>query len=412
MSAPEGASALQAHDARLQPDLVLLPLADEVIAFSEKAQRLAGLNPAAAYLVRKMQDGTPVSDLARSLVSDGLAAPQEAGQWVTTVLEALGTNGLLANQAALTVPSSQEFDDATQLAQMTQAMPAFTPFEAALEQRYRLLDTCMLVRFGHLRQRRLVDAVIGHLKTDAGTAPTVTLDIKATVLDNGHVRSDVYRDGVPMSYVVILTRLGPLVKGLLWSSAVNAHKFLYYIHAGVVGKDGVCVLLPAAPGSGKSSLTAALTHRGFRYFSDEVALIEPGTFMVNPMPLAFCAKSTGWDLIAPYYPEILSVPTHGRGDGKMVRYVPPPAERIQKTPASVSHMVFPHYDGASTTELKPIARSEALARLMTECLALRQRLDRSSAEDILRWIAGIRCYDLPFSSLDEAADLVMQAVER
>ena len=412
MSAPEDASALRAHDARLQPDLVLLPLADEVIAFSEEAQRIAGLNPAAAYLVRRMQDGMPVSDLAQGLVSDGLAAPREADQWVTTALDALGSNGLLASQAALTIPSSQEFDDAIHLAQMAQAMPAFTPFEAAVEQRYRLLDTCMLVRFGHLCQRRLVDAVIGHLKTDAGIAPTVTLDINAKLLDNGHLRSDVYRDGVPMAYAVILTRLGPLVKGLFWSAAVNAHNFLFYIHAGVVGMGDACVLLPAAPGSGKSSLTAALTHRGFRYFSDEVALIEPGTFMVNPMPLAICAKSTGWDLIARYYPEILSVPTHGRSDGKMVRYVPPPADRVQKTPAAISHIVFPHYDKASKTELKPIARSEALARLMSECLALRQRLDRNSIEDLLRWIAGIRCYALPFSSLEGAADLVAQAMAR
>ena len=142
MSVPEGASALQAHDARLRADLVLLPLGDEVVAFSEEAQRLAGLNPAAAYLVRKMQDGTPVSELAQSLVSDGLAAPQEAGRWVTTVLDALGSNGFLAGQATLTIRSSQEFDNAVHLAQMAQAMPVFTPFEAAVEQRYRLLDTC------------------------------------------------------------------------------------------------------------------------------------------------------------------------------------------------------------------------------------------------------------------------------
>jgi len=407
MPRPEAASAIGTHDARLRPDLVLMPLGEEVIAFSEEAQCLAGLNTAASCVVRKMQSGTPVSDLARSLVADGLAAPHEADQWVTTVLDALGSSGLLANRAAVTVRSSQDFDDAAYLAQMAQAMPAFTPFEAAVEQSYRLLDTCLLVRFGHKRQRRLVDAVIGHLKTDDGTAPTVTLDINATMLDNGHIRSDIYRDGIPMAYAVILTRLGPMVKGLFWSAAVNAHNFQFYIHAGVVGMGDACVLLPAAPGSGKSSLTAALTHRGFRYFSDEVALIEPGTFMVNPMPLAFCAKSTGWDLIARYYPEILSVPTHGRADRKMVRYVPPPADRIQKTPASVSHIVFPHYDKASKTELKPIARSEALARMMSECLALRQRLDRNSIEDIIRWIAGIRCYALPFSSLEEAADLVV-----
>jgi hypothetical protein len=204
--------------------------------------------------------------------------------------------------------------------------------------------------------------------------------------------------------------LGPLVKGALWSAAINAHNFLFYIHAGTVGKGEFCVLLPAAPGSGKSSLTAALTHRGFRFFSDEVALIEPDTFMVNPMPLAFCAKSTGWDLLARYYPEILSVPTHLRGDGKIVRYVAPPADRVQKAPAAISHIVFPHYDKESKTELQPIARSEALGRLMTECMGKKQRLDRNNVEQLIHWISGIHCYTLPFSSLEDAAELVTQAI--
>jgi hypothetical protein len=255
-----------------------------------------------------------------------------------------------------------------------------------------------------------VDCIIGHLKTDTAANPTVTLDLNAKTQATGDIHTDVYVDHVPVGYAPRLGRLGPLVKGALWSAAINAHNFLFYIHAGTVGTDHACVLLPAAPGSGKSSLTAALTHRGFRYFSDEVALIEPGTFMVTPMPLAFCAKSTGWDVLSRYYPEILSVPTHARSDGKIVRYVPPPADRVQKTPASISHIVFPRYDKESKTELKPIARSEALGRLMVECLGQKQRLDRNNVEQLIRWISSIQCYALPFSSLDAATDLVTQAV--
>jgi hypothetical protein len=257
-----------------------------------------------------------------------------------------------------------------------------------------------------------VDCIIGHLKTEAKTAPTVTFHLNSRPIAEGHIHTNVYRDGIPVGYAKRLGALGPLVKGALWSAAINAHNFLFYIHAGTVGKGESCVLLPAAPGSGKSSLTAALTHGGFRYFSDEVALMEPDTFMVNPMPLAFCAKETGWDLLARYYPEILSVPTHIRSDRKIVRYVAPPADRIQKVPAAVSHIVFPHYDKGSKTELQPIARSEALGRMMSECLGQKRRLDRNNVEQLIHWISGIHCYVLPFSSLEDAVELITQATAR
>ena len=189
-------------------------------------------------------------------------------------------------------------------------------------------------------------------------------------------------------------------------NAVNAHDFILDLHAGVVGKGGRCILLPAAAGSGKSSLTAALTHSGFGYYSDEVALVERGTFRVLPVPLAVCVKSTAWDLMSRYYPEIQTLPTHRRNDGKAVRYVPPRAEAVQKTPAPVSHIFFPLYSAGAPTRLEPLARSRALTRLMEQCLAFRVRLEPESVEELVRWIGGIDCYALTFSSLDEAVALI------
>jgi hypothetical protein len=265
-----------------------------------------------------------------------------------------------------------------------------------------------------LEQVPWVNAVIGHLATDDHATPNIVLDIQGVGLDGaeGAIRSYLYRDGQPVELVRGLNRLGPVVKGALWQSAVNAHDFLFYIHAGVVGTGERCVLLPAAPGSGKSSLTAALVHKGFRYFSDEVALIERGSFLVPPMPMALCVKSTGWDVIARYHPEIGALDTHERMDGKVVRYVPPPAGAIQQTPALVSHIIFPRYDKDAASELKPIARSDALRRLMVECLALRQRLTPVNIGEFINWIAGIDCYILTFSSLDEASELVSQVMRR
>jgi hypothetical protein len=195
----------------------------------------------------------------------------------------------------------------------------------------------------------------------------------------------------------------------VWQSAINAQDFLFYIHSGVVGTGASCVLLPAAAGSGKSSLTAALIHRGFRYFSDEAALIAATTFHVSPMPLAICIKSTGWDLMARYYPEIWSLPVHVRSDGKVLRYIPPPADTAEQMPMPVRHIIFPRYEQDAATRLERVKRSEALGRLMGECYALRQRLDHKNVRQLVRWIAGIECYELTFSSLETAAHLVMEA---
>jgi len=237
----------------------------------------------------------------------------------------------------------------------------------------------------------------------------VVIDLRAEMLEDGNLRSDIYRDGVPVQCAPQLSLLGPAVKGALWQTAVNAHDFLFYIHAGVVGAGAGCVLLPAAAGSGKSSLTGALAHAGFRYFSDEVALIERRTFRVPPMPLAMGIKQSGWDLMARYYPAIAEMPTHRRNDGKVLRYVPPPDGAAEKVAAPVSHIIFPRHQEDAPTELRPVMRAEALGRLMGECLALRQRLDRQNVGELVRWIAGIECYALNFSSLDAAVELVAQA---
>ena len=390
-------------------DLSLLPLDGDVIAFSESAQCLLRLNASAALVVSRLRNGVSVSDLAGVLASEGHVAPQEAEQWVSATLGAFTASGLLGGgrPSGPALPTGAE--DARDVPAEARGVPPYTPFEPAMERRYRLLETCALVRFGSMAQVRLVDSVIGHLGTDDKCAPTVVIDIRAEMLADGHLRSDVYRDGLPVGGASKLSRLGPIVKAALWQSAINAHDFQFYIHAGVVAADGGCIILPATAGSGKSSLTAALVHHGVRYFSDEVALIEPTTFHVPPMPLATCVKSTGWEVMAPYCPEILSLPVHVRGDAKVVRYIPPQAGRVGQSALPISHIIFPQYDANADTVLVEVERATALGRLMGECLAMRRRLDITNVQALIHWIGGVSCHDLTFSSLDAATRLVVEA---
>jgi hypothetical protein len=389
----------------LRPDLVFLPLDDDVLVFSEEAQCLVGLNASAALIARELHKGIPVSGVADTLSAKGVVSPQEAAHWVNATWDALAANGLLTGGHA--PPSDAEMRDSVTAERIAQ-MPAYVPFEPIVERRYRLLNACVLIRFSLLRQVPWVDTILHHLAADASSQPTEIIDIVAGQNESGALRAYVYRDGQPVDYVTGLNRLGPLVKIALWQSAVNAHDFGFYFHAGVVGTGDSCILLPAAAGSGKSSLTAALTHKGFRYFSDEVALIERGTFRVAPMPLAFCLKESGWTLMSRYFPEIMTLPIHQRYDAKMVRYMQPPAAAVAQASGHVSHIVFPRYQPGVQTVLEPVARSTALRRLMEECLALRQRLNRDNVGALIRWIEGIECYALTFSSLDEACARVTQ----
>lgn len=68
-------------------------------------------------------------------------------------------------------------------------------------------------------------------------------------------------------------------------------KDLCFVHGGaVMAADGRVVVITAASGSGKSTMTWALLHHGFGYLSDELAPIDPATLMVHGYPHALCLK--------------------------------------------------------------------------------------------------------------------------
>ena len=395
---------------RLRSDLSFLPLDDEIVVFSEETQSLVGLNASAAYIAQQVKAGTPSSNIVHELARNGTTTVAEAESWIAATLDALRLHGMAADEApSQSSASAQLLSQQEQQARRVAMMPPYSPLAAvAAERRYRLLNCVALMRFATAGQAEAVDAVLGHLAVDGSTKPAIVVEVHAEILgDLASVRSYIYRDGKPVEFTTGLYRLAPAIKALLWQEATDRYDFLFYIHAGVVGRGDQCILLPAAAGSGKSSLTAALVHRGYRYLSDEVALIEPVTFRVPPVPLAVCVKSTAWGLMSRYYPHIAQLMGHQRVDGKLIRYVPPAPATIQQTPAQVSHIVFPRYDAKATTEIRPIARSTALARMMSECWAC-GHLDSTIVDELIRWVTQIDCYELPFASLEDAADLVEQ----
>ncbi len=65
-----------------------------------------------------------------------------------------------------------------------------------------------------------------------------------------------------------------------------------FIHAGVVGIDGVAVVIPGASHSGKTTLVAELVRAGAKYYSDEYAVVDP-TGSVHPYAKPLSVRGSG-----------------------------------------------------------------------------------------------------------------------
>lgn len=92
-----------------------------------------------------------------------------------------------------------------------------------------------------------------------------------------------------------------------WMAASRLNHLLL-LHAGALERDGFALVLPATPGSGKSTLTAALSRRGWRLLSDEFGAYDPaqGAFRAMLKPVAL--KNQSIDVIRQFAPDAVMGP--------------------------------------------------------------------------------------------------------
>lgn len=377
---------------------------DQSVVYSHAAQKLYAFNTAATFIWCAFEIDRDPDAVVRELTEKTGIAATEARRRVDETLESWRALGLIGGDGVAKRPVRRIPKSAKRA--LAASLPAYAKRHFVAEERYALLGAVVRVRYTTRAQRSFVHPILGHLGGASGR-PTSTVEV---IVDGE--RHHICQDGFVERADLALDEIGPVVKWLVWEAAIGSHRYFLNIHAGVVGDGKRVILLPAAPGSGKSSLTAALSRSGLDYFSDEIALLEEPDLSVRPIPLAICVKSTGWNLMTQFLPRIPKLKAHRRGDGKIVRYVPPPPLRLgsrRDRPYPVRTIVFPKYVAGAETRLTPLARVDAFNRLMEECLVVPVPLTLRRIQLLVRWFQQIRCYELTMSSLDEAVALVRHA---
>jgi HprK-related kinase A len=193
--------------------------------------------------------------------------------------------------------------------------------------------------------------------------------------------------------------------GLNWCISHYAHQYVI-LHAAVIEKNGKAVVMPGSPGSGKSTLCAALVHRGWRLLSDELALIsaDDGSLTALARPVGLKNESIG--VIQRFAPGAEFGPlTHDTRKGTIAHMGAPKGcvERVHEK-AVPTWLIFPRYQADVRCQLSEREKCSAFME------AAKQGFNYSlqgitGFRTLRRLIDNCACFDFTYSVLQDAIEV-------
>lgn len=199
----------------------------------------------------------------------------------------------------------------------------------------------------------------------------------------------------------------PLLEWTLNRCVFHRPSTYLILHAAVVERHGAVVILPGDTGAGKSTLCAALMHRGWRLFSDEVALVRPGDGQVVPAPRPVSLKEDSIEKIRDFAPDAVMGPVWPETPkGRLAHLLPTRASvlRMEET-APASLIVFPSFAPGTAAQLEAVSKADAFL----ECAAHAFNyivLGRTGFLALADLISGCDCHGLVYGDLEEAVNLL------
>ncbi len=197
--------------------------------------------------------------------------------------------------------------------------------------------------------------------------------------------------------------------GLNWCVAAHSHQFLI-IHAAVIEKGGRAVVLPAPPGSGKSTLCSGLIQRGWRLLSDELGLYDMESGLIHGMARPVNLKNASIEVIRAYAPDVVMtapMPDTSKGTVCLMR---PPADSVarRREAARPAWIVLPRYQRDAAPSMAHQGKARTFMLLAEQSF----NYDIQGAvgfQAIGRLVEQCHCLEFTYSRLDDA-DQAFQAL--
>jgi HprK-related kinase A len=215
-----------------------------------------------------------------------------------------------------------------------------------------------------------------------------------------------YFDHAPLFEPMPLGHAMPLLEWALnWCISAHAHQYLI-LHAAAIEREGFAAILPAPPGSGKSTLCAGLIHRGWRLLSDELALLSLADGSLHALARPVSLKNRSIDIIRQYASGsvfgALSRDT-AKGTVAHLKVSQEHLVRVHET-ARPAWIVFPHWVADSPPQLVPRGKPETVLAISRQTFNFGLS-GREGFHALADAVSVSDCYDFSYSRLDDAVEV-------
>jgi len=185
------------------------------------------------------------------------------------------------------------------------------------------------------------------------------------------------------------------------------------LHAAVVERDGVAVVLPAPSASGKSTLCAALVLRGWRLLSDELCVIRPQDGRLQPTARPISLKNESIALIQRWAPDSQFSPLFAETSRGTIAFLRPPAASVARAaePAEPGLIVSPSWRADATPALQSLGKSESFRLLAGNSLNY-FATQRLGFETLAGLVDRCASYRLSYATLAEAVETMETLLAR
>ena len=199
--------------------------------------------------------------------------------------------------------------------------------------------------------------------------------------------------------------------GVNWSFAQQANQHIL-LHSGVLARNDRAIIMAAPPGSGKSTLSAAMMLRGFRLLSDEFGVLCPESGDLLPMLKPVALKNQSVEVIRAFEPDAVIGTLFTKTRKGDVAHLAPDEASVdaRHRPARPALVLFPAFEAGAAVSLERLPSEDAFAHLAFNSFNY-HLLGPIGFEAVADVIESCPAYKLRYSNLDQAIERIGELLD-